>query len=939
MQEYITEISKYAIAGLMVLFTLCSLGALADRLQKSKGFYVFRCLLIFVMQLLMFTDLALVSRDMEYVFFYVFVQVFLLVAAVLVPIIYEKANRLLVSNMCMLLGTGMCIVSRLSFDKAIKQYIIVLISLAVSLTIPWLICKLRFLKSLTWVYGAVGLLLLSVVLILGEVTHGSKITFSLGDITFQPSEFVKILFLFFLAGALWKNATFGRVALTAVLAGAHVIVLVVSKDLGSALIFFVGYVFVVLAATGNYIYLALGVFGGSGAAYIAYQFFDHVKTRVLAWLDPWLYIDSKGYAVTQSLFAVGSGSWFGMGLLQGDPSAIPYVEADFIFSSISEELGAVFGICLILITVCSFAEMMKIAWRMKDKFYSLVVFGIGVMYMFQIFLTVGGGLNLIPLTGVTLPFLSYGGSSVMTTMFMFFIVQGAYIGGMEEAPDISKVSSKDAAKANPQVKEEAEPKKNLIIKVWKRIGRTKHAFYVTCGLFFGVFAVVIGNLGYFVATSEQEMINNSYNSRQEILLSQNYRGNIYSRDGELLAETILDEEQNETRVYPFEDLFAHIVGYSTKGRMGVEALANYYLINTNTSLANKAANDLAGVKNPGDDVYTTLDVQIQQVAESQLDIYKGAIVVTEVKTGKILAMVSHPNFNPNEIAEIWDELVEDDTSSVLLNRATQGLYPPGSTFKIVTALEYIRENTDTYKDYSYQCVGYYMNDKNRINCYHGSNHGNVSFLRSFAKSCNSSFANIGMSLDRDSFRETLDSLLFDEPLPLTLSYSESSAYSSWDMETADMMQTAIGQGKTQITPIHLNMITAAIANGGVLMKPYVMERVENDAGVIVKQFKASQYGRLMTKEEAAILTELMVEVVEKGTASKLSGREYTAAGKTGSAEYNNVKGDSHAWFTGFAPAEAPEVCVTIIVEGAGSGGDYAVPIARRLFDAYFKEKN
>lgn len=445
-------------------------------------------------------------------------------------------------------------------------------------------------------------------------------------------------------------------------------------------------------------------------------------------------------------------------------------------------------------------------------------------------------------------------------------------------------------------------------------------------------------LGHFVATSEQDMINNSYNSRQEILLSRNYRGSILSRDGEVLAETLLDEDQNETRNYPFANLFAHIVGYSTQGRMGVEALANYYLINTNTSISNKVENDMAGVKNPGDNVYTTLDVQIQQVADEQLSIYKGAIVVTEVKTGKILALVSHPDFDPNEIQDIWGDLVENDSSSILVNRATQGLYPPGSTFKIVTALEYIRENPNTYQNYTYICNGSYRNGDSKISCYHGANHGEVSFVRSFAKSCNSSFANIGMSLNRDAFEQTLEDLLFNQELPLTLTYSKSSVLVSDDISTDEMMQTSIGQGKTQITPMHLNMITCAIANDGILMKPYVIDHVENDAGSVVKSFKPSTYGRLMTAEESAILTELMTAVVEQGTASKLDGLNYTAAGKTGSAEYNNVKGDSHAWFTGFAPAEDPEVAVTIIVEGAGSGGDYAVPIARRIFDAYFSEK-
>lgn len=461
---------------------------------------------------------------------------------------------------------------------------------------------------------------------------------------------------------------------------------------------------------------------------------------------------------------------------------------------------------------------------------------------------------------------------------------------------------------------------------------------VTMVFFGALFLCMSVYLVHFVATSEQDMINNSYNTRQEILLSRNYRGTIYSRDGEVLAQTVLDAGQNETRVYPFANLFSHIVGYSTQGRMGVEALANYYLINTNTSINNKVANDMAGVKNPGDNVYTTLDVQIQQTADEQLSVYNGAIIVTEVSTGKVLALVSHPDFDPNEISEIWEELLEDDSSSVLLNRATQGLYPPGSTFKIITALEYVRENPGSWQGYRYQCNGAYRQGDSRISCYHGANHGAVDFESSFAKSCNSSFANIGMKLDREQLQGTLDNLLFDKELPITLLYAKSSVDIPQDITEDAMIQTSIGQGKTQITPMHLNMITCAIANGGKLMKPYVIDHVENDAGNVVKSFKPDAYGFLMTEDESLILRNLMTAVVEEGTATRLKGMEYTAAGKTGSAEYNNVKGDSHAWFTGFAPAENPEVCVTIIVEGAGSGGDYAVPIARRLFDAYFREK-
>lgn len=428
MQEYIVEISKYFITAFIAIYAFTCFYVFRYREEKRrKGIYIVQNLLMFLVQLFSFFDLAVVSKDIQYIFFYAFIQIFLFATITMVTMIYEKCNRLLLNNMCMLLGIGLCMISRLDLKKSVRQYIIILASLIVSLLIPFLFEKIRFWKKFTWLYAAIGISMLSVVLIMGEVTHGSKISFTIQGITFQPSEFVKIIFLFFLAGALWENVTLKRVFLTAIIAGVHVIVLVMSKDLGSALIFFIGFVFVVFVASGNYLYLLAGAVGGSAAACVAYNLFDHIRIRVLAWQDPWSYIDNQGFQITQSLFAVGSGSWFGMGLLKGNPKAIPYVEADFIFSSICEEFGVIFGVCLIMICVSCFITMMDMAMKIHDRFYQLIVYGIGIMYIFQIFLTIGGGIKFIPLTGVTLPFISYGGSSVMTTMFMFFIIQGIYV--------------------------------------------------------------------------------------------------------------------------------------------------------------------------------------------------------------------------------------------------------------------------------------------------------------------------------------------------------------------------------------------------------------------------------------------------------------------------------------------------------------------------------
>ena len=462
MQEYFLEISKYVITICMAIYTFeCFAVFRFSSEAQRKGNYTRQNILLFIIQVLAFANLFIVSGKMEYLFLFAFVQVLLVSALVLVQMIYEKINRLLLNNMCLLLSIGFIMIARLSFQKAIKQYAIALFSFVIALFVPYLLTKITWLKKLAWLYAALGIGLLSVVLIIGEVTNGSKISFSIGGISFQPSEFVKIIFVFFLAGALWEDTSLKRVIITTAIAGIHVIVLVVSKDLGSALIFFVGFLFVVFISTRNYLYFLIGIAGGCAAAVCSYQIFDHVKVRVLAWQDPWNYIDNQGYQITQSLFAISSGSWFGSGLFRGSPGSIPYVEQDFMFSAICEELGVIFGICMILVCVSCFIIIMDISARLKDRFYQIVAYGIAIIYIFQIFLTVGGGIKFIPLTGVTLPFVSYGGSSVLTTMIMFFIIQGLFIKMQKEGEKhlvrkrkprakITKGSSKETQKGTGQ---------------------------------------------------------------------------------------------------------------------------------------------------------------------------------------------------------------------------------------------------------------------------------------------------------------------------------------------------------------------------------------------------------------------------------------------------------------------------------------------------------
>ncbi|MBD5475875.1 MAG: FtsW/RodA/SpoVE family cell cycle protein [Lachnospiraceae bacterium] len=439
MELYITELSKYFITLFIALYTLeCFLVFRFQDEEKRSGSYIRQNLLMFLVHFSCFLVICFETGKLEYLLFYVLQQILLFATIVLFRMVYPGGNRLIINNMCMLLSIGFIILSRLSFEKAIKQFFIVTVSIIIGMLIPFFIHKLKFLKSLTWVYAAVGIVAIGIVLILGSTTYGSKISYSIAGVTFQPSEFVKIIFVFFLASALSESHDLLRVALTAVVAGAHVLILVASKDLGSALIFFIVYVMMVFIATGNWAYLFLGSAGGCGAAVIAYQLFRHVQVRVLAWKDPFSCIDDAGYQITQSLFAISSGGWFGLGLFRGTPDSIPFVEADFVFSAVAEELGIAFSMCMILICISCFIMFMNIAMRLQDKFYQLIAFGLGVTYIFQVFLTIGGGTKFIPMTGITLPFISYGGSSVLTTLVMFFIIEGLYIIRQEEGTKRAK---------------------------------------------------------------------------------------------------------------------------------------------------------------------------------------------------------------------------------------------------------------------------------------------------------------------------------------------------------------------------------------------------------------------------------------------------------------------------------------------------------------------
>lgn len=472
MTEIVSELLRYGTILLVVTYTAVAVSLLRDKDNRAKNPYTYVLIgCVFLLQLFMGCTAYIMTLEVKLLWFCFAQLVYMAALYTAFRILYAKGSVVLLTHMCMLLTIGLAILTRLSFNKAVRQFELLVIGTALAGLIPFIMSKFKLLRKMAWFYGSIGIGLLLLVLLIAENTNGAKLSIEIFDIAFQPSEFVKIVFVFFVAAMFEHGASFSQVIKTSVMAAAHVLILVASKDLGSALIYAIVYVILVYIATGNALYLFGGLLGGSAASYIAYTLFDHVKTRVTAWMDPWSVIDNKGYQVAQSLFSIATGGWFGLGLYKGSPGTIPVVEEDFVFAAICEELGVIVAICVIVITFVCVRRFFKAAMDSYGDFYRFMALGLGATYGIQAFITIGGAIKLIPSTGVTLPLISYGGSSLFSTIAMFSIIQGIIILKHDEDEKIER--EKEQRRQERQKQKIGAERKNSLKAAGEK-GQKKH---------------------------------------------------------------------------------------------------------------------------------------------------------------------------------------------------------------------------------------------------------------------------------------------------------------------------------------------------------------------------------------------------------------------------------------------------------------------------------
>lgn len=451
MINLICEISKYLIILFMILYTIKCFSVLSgsdpDKKRRKLNKQIFY---VFMIHFLCYLTLYLRMQELKIAIFYLMQISVAIFYMVLYHKIYKDSSRLLTNNSAFMLLIGYTILTRLNYSLAMKQFIMATAGLFVTSFIPLIMYKWKKLKDMGKAYGVIGIIFLMTVFIphVGVEQYGSRNWIKIGSFSMQPMEFVKILFVFFVASMLVKASTLVDLSVNAVISAGFMLVLVAEKDLGAAVIFYITYISMVYLATSRPIFFLGGISLGVAAVVLGYMLFKdslfrHVMVRVQAWQDPLKYIDTSGYQVSQSLFALGTGGYLGSGLCMGKANTIPVSESDFIFSAICEELGVVFGLCLILVLVSIFISFANVAMRCKLPFYKYIAFGFAVIFGTQSMLNLGGVTKFIPSTGVTLPLISYGISSVLSTLIIFGIVQGVYV-----------ISSKEAAK-NEKEREEA----------------------------------------------------------------------------------------------------------------------------------------------------------------------------------------------------------------------------------------------------------------------------------------------------------------------------------------------------------------------------------------------------------------------------------------------------------------------------------------------------
>ena len=857
-------------------------------------------------------------------------------------------------------GIGITFVTRLQPDASLGQVIFLFLGVALMVGTLAVVKNLEVIKRYKYVLGIAGIILLVLPMFIGTEIYGSKLWIKIGGFQFQPGEFAKVLIVLFLAGYLAENRELLSISNRTVLGikfprlrllyplfivwGVCLLVVAFERDLGSALLFYTIFLIMLYVATGRVSYVIIGLALLAVGAFGMYQIMSHVQVRVAIWLDPFSDAQNLGYQIVQSLFSLADGGLAGVGIGKGMADIIPVVASDMIFAAIGEEMGLLGGSAVLLLFMLFAVRGLTTAARAKSDLAAISAAGLTAAISFQAFTIVGGVTKLIPLTGVTLPFMSQGGSSLLASFVIVALLLRAGDEATGRSTEIANTST-DLATAGYRTTVRGShmrrpaldtPESGLLGRVALANRLTRTVF-----LFTALFAVLIGNITYIQvikASEYQDMPSNNHTINKARFIK---RGSIITADGLTLAESIQQADGTYARSYPNGNLAAHVVGYYSQqyGTMGIENTQNDTLTGSKDySSWQNALNSLAGISEPGNSVQLTIDSRIQRAAEQALAGRVGAIVALDPRSGAVLAWASAPTFdNTNIQAAIEAANASGGADTSMYDRATLALYTPGSTFKVLTLASALENGLATL-DTIYDSPGRMEIGGADVVSIGERGHGKISLAKAFALSSNTVFGQVADGLGAEKLVATARAFGYGQQLGLDFTTAASvmpnpEEMTEWELAWAGAGQP-VGQGHTpgpQATVMQNALMAATIANNGIAMNPYVVSQILAPDGTVLKTTRGHSLGQAVGSGTAEQVKQAMLDVVQNGTGSAAAIAGVKVAGKTGTAETNNANANST--FVGFAPYDTPTVAIAVVIEQNAKGEESAAAVGGQVLRA------
>jgi peptidoglycan glycosyltransferase len=871
------------------------------------------------------------------------------IAHVAIRFLAPGADSVILPITFVLSGIGIAFVTRLKPELAVNQVLWLFISVAAMVATLVVVRNLDKLASYQYTMGIAGIVLLLIPMFFGTEHGGSKLWISIGPFSFQPGEIAKILIVLFMASYLSENRemlsastrSIGPLALpqprmllpVVIMWGISLLVVVFERDLGSALLFFTFFVVMIYIATGRVSFVIFALLLLLVGGVFCYFAFSHVRNRIQIWVDPFSNPDG-GYQIIQSLYSLADGDLVGTGIGKGVPTLIPVVESDFIFSAIGEEMGLLGGSAVLLLYMIFATRGFATAARAKSDMSAFTAVGLTTAVAFQAFLIVGGCTRLLPLTGVTLPFMSQGGSSLLAS----FISVGLLLRAGDEATGretlIASTTTFVKVPGDPEAQKVAAvahgrnvrghfglntPESGVLGRV--ALGNRLTALITVFALFF---AAAITNLTYIqIVRAEyyQQLPNNNHTLRKNAFVQ---RGAIITSDGQTLVESVRADDGTFYRNYPNGSVAAHTVGYTSPqyGMTGIEQSSDKTLSgNANYSNWHSALNSLAGIQTPGSSVVLTLNFEMQVAVEQVLAEhgYKGAIVVLDPSTGAVLAKASYPTYDLQDI----DYVIQngDANAGPLVDRTTQ-LYTPGSTYKLISLAAALDTGKATL-DSTFDAPATMEIGGREVSNDHNMEYGNIDLRTALALSANTVFGQLGVQVGANDLVRYSEAFGYDKVLGQDFACTKSVMPVPGEMTEWEIAWAACGQpvgehespAGPQATVMENAVMAATIANKGVTMNPYIIDHILSPEGSTTASTKPQELGRAVSPQTAAEIGNAMLDVVSTGTGYAAGVDGYLVAGKTGTAQVGSTSINS--LFVGFAPYENPTLALSICIEGDG----------------------